>query len=84
MSDSRTVGKLLVNAQQTLEDAGIANAVQEALWRLAYAWCHSRHLADDIGHRCQNQADHGHDACSLGIESIADELGYRIFAELKL
>lgn len=37
MSDSRTVGKLLVNAQQTLEDAGIANAVQEARWLLAYA-----------------------------------------------
>ena len=37
MSDSRTVGKLLVNAQQVLEGAGIANAVQEARWLLAYA-----------------------------------------------
>lgn len=37
MSDSRTVGKLLVNAQQMLEGAGIANAVQEARWLLAYA-----------------------------------------------
>ncbi len=37
MSDSQTVGKLLVNAQQMLEGAGIANAVQEARWLLAYA-----------------------------------------------
>ncbi len=37
MSDSRTVGKLLVNAQQMLKGAGIANAVQEARWLLAYA-----------------------------------------------
>lgn len=37
MSDSRTVGKLFVNAQQMLEGAGIANAVQEARWLLAYA-----------------------------------------------
>ena len=37
MSHSRTVGKLLVNAQQMLEGAGIANPVQEARWLLAYA-----------------------------------------------
>lgn len=37
MSDSQAVGKLLVNAQQMLEGAGIANAVQEARWLLAYA-----------------------------------------------
>ncbi len=37
MSDSQAVGKLLVNAQQMLEGAGIANATQEARWLLAYA-----------------------------------------------
>ena len=37
MSDSLTVGKLLVNAQQMLEGARIANALQEARWLLAYA-----------------------------------------------
>lgn len=37
MSDSQAVGKLLVNAQQILEGAGIANAAQEARWLLAYA-----------------------------------------------
>jgi release factor glutamine methyltransferase len=37
MSDSQAVGKLLVNAQQMLEAAGIANATQEARWLLAYA-----------------------------------------------
>ncbi len=37
MSGSQAVGKLLVNAQQMLEGAGIANATQEARWLLAYA-----------------------------------------------
>ena len=37
MSDPQAVGKLLVNAQQILEGAGIANAAQEARWLLAYA-----------------------------------------------
>lgn len=37
MSNSQAVGKLLVNAQQILEGAGIANAAQEAQWLLAYA-----------------------------------------------
>ena len=37
MSDPQAVGKLLVNAQQILEGAGIANAAQEVRWLLAYA-----------------------------------------------
>lgn len=37
MSDPQAVGKLLVNAQQILKGAGIANAAQEARWLLAYA-----------------------------------------------
>lgn len=36
MSDSQAVGKLLVNARQILEGAGIVNAAQEARWLLAH------------------------------------------------
>lgn len=37
MSGTQAVGKLLTDAQHTLECAGITNAAQEARWLLAYA-----------------------------------------------
>ncbi|HMS84862.1 MAG TPA: peptide chain release factor N(5)-glutamine methyltransferase [Nitrospira sp.] len=37
LSDIQTLGQLLANAQHRLEQAGIANAAQEARWLLAYA-----------------------------------------------
>ena len=40
------------------------------------------HLADDVGQRSSQQAEHGDDGCRLRVVAVADELRHRELAEL--
>jgi release factor glutamine methyltransferase len=49
-TESNTIGALVIRARQRLEQAGLDNAAQEALWLLAHALkLRSHHLASEAG-----------------------------------
>ena len=60
------------------EQAGSVFHLQEA----GESHANALHLADNIGHRTQDQADNRHYPCGLRIEAIADELRHRELAVL--
>jgi hypothetical protein len=59
-------------------DTHLKRNLEEAAERDA----HAAHLADYVGDRHYDQANHGDQTSGFGVEALADELRHREFAEL--